>query len=176
MQPDVRLPAPEFAASLLGWELLVRDEQGVRGGIIIETEAYTAQDPASHSFKGRTIRNAAMFMAPGTLYVYQIYGLHYCLNITCGSQDGQAVLIRALQPTEGLEYMRAQRGTQAVKNLCSGPAKLVQALGITSALDQTHVGVSALHLRPPARTYQIHTSPRIGIRKATDVPWRFYIA
>ncbi len=174
MAPDFSLSSPELALQLIGWELLVADENGERGGIIIETEAYAAHDPASHSFVGPNARNAAMFMAPGTIYMYRIYGIHFCMNFVCGNHDGQGVLLRALQPTQGIAYMQKQRGKDKLVDLCSGPAKVVQALGLTSDLDQTHLGKSSLLLRPPTKTYAVQTSPRIGISKATGVPWRFF--
>lgn len=169
---DFTWSAPDVARALIGCELLVDDEARERGGIIIETEAYARDDPASHSFRGQTLRNAAMFMPAGTLYMYQIYGLHYCLNIVCGNSDGQAVLIRALRPTKGLAYMEARRG--ATQHLTDGPAKLVQALGLDKTLNTTHLDSSIISLTPPKHEPTILQSSRIGVTKATDVLWRFY--
>lgn len=172
MNVDFTQSAPELARALIGCELLVEHKGRLVGGIIIETEAYTADDPASHSFRGQTARNAAMFMAPGTLYVYRIYGMHLCLNIVCGNYDGQAVLLRALRPTTGVVEMMRRRGVSAEKNLTSGPARLTQALGI----DQSYNGIPAaerLMIRRADGEPSIVASPRIGISKAIDVPWRF---
>lgn len=158
------LPAPELAPLLLGASLTVR---GCTGRIV-ETEAYTPDDPASHSFPGPTKRNAAMFGPPGHAYVYRIYGLHWCLNVV--GLPGHAVLIRALEPLAGLEAMQARRGPG--KPLCKGPGMLAEALGITGADDARPFGPPdfSLTLNPP-ETYL--TGTRIGITKAADWPLRF---
>jgi DNA-3-methyladenine glycosylase len=163
----------ETAQALIGVTLLV---DGV-GGRIVETEAYDRTDPASHAFRGLTAYNAAMFGPPGRAYVYQSYGVHWCLNLVSGREPGAAVLIRALEPTHGLELMAARRGTQDLRKLCSGPGRLCQALGVTRA---THNGL-ALD-RPPfelSRESQervIATGVRIGLSKGVDTPWRFGLA
>lgn len=173
MNIDLSQDAPTVARQLIGCTLTVQDAAEVRGGIIIETEAYTANDPASHSFRGKTSRNSAMYMAPGTLYIYRIYGMHLCLNIVCGNHDGQAVLIRALLPTQGLEYMRERRRQADITALCSGPAKLVQALGVEQALNGSNLQSGVVTLEEPIIQPQVRTSRRIGISKAVDVLWRF---
>jgi DNA-3-methyladenine glycosylase len=164
---DVTLVARE----LLGARLLV---DGV-GGTIVETEAYHPTDPASHSFVGPTARNAAMFAGPGRAYVYRSYGIHWCLNFVCAG--AAAVLIRALEPTHGLDVMAERRGLADPRALCSGPGKLGQALGITrDRHDNMMLDCPPFELvlarSPPA----VVVGPRIGITKAVDVPWRFGIA
>lgn len=167
-------PAPLVARELIGCELLVGTGEAACGGFITETEAYTADDPASHSFRGPTKRSRAMFMAPGTLYVYKIYGMHYCLNIVCGDHDGQAVLIRGLRPTTGIEIMMKRRAMTNIKLLTSGPARLTQALGIDLSFNGLHLDVVAWKLRAADRAVTVSVGPRVGISKAVDVPWRFY--
>lgn len=162
----------DVARGLLGSTLL-RD--GV-GGRIVEVEAYAPADPASHAFCGRTPRNSSMFAAPGTLYVYRSYGVHWCANVSCEPEGiGAAVLLRALEPTAGLEEMRARRGVQDDRALCSGPGKLTQALGITSTDDGLVLSCPPYSLEPPARSPDVMTTPRVGITKGVDRPWRYLI-
>lgn len=158
-----------LARALLGCLILV---DGV-GGRIVETEAYDASDPASHSFKGPTARNAAMFGPAGRAYVYRIYGAHWCLNIVGGAEPGAAVLIRALEPTHGLDLMRQRRGVEATKNLCAGPGRLCQALAITGAHSGLPLTDPPFSLEPGAAPRALAAGPRIGISKAADLPWRF---
>jgi len=164
-------PAETVAQALIGATLLV---DGV-GGRIVETEAYDVSDPASHSFRGPTVRNAAMFGPVGRAYVYRIYGLHWCFNIVCDAASaGSAVLIRALEPTHGMDRMRERRGTEALRSLCSGPAKLCQALGIDDGLNNASVLEAPFSLRPgPVPTSAPGQGRRIGIRHGAETPWRF---
>jgi DNA-3-methyladenine glycosylase len=166
---DFTQPPQTFAKTLIGAELTL---DGV-GGLIVETEAYDAADPASHSFGGPSARNAAMFGPPGHAYVYRIYGLHLCLNIVCGPEPGGAVLIRALEPTRGLDVMRARRGVETTAAFCSGPGKLCQALGVTMAYDALAIDAPPFGLTPAMARPQLAVGPRIGITKAADRPWRF---
>jgi DNA-3-methyladenine glycosylase len=163
-----RQPVVQLARALIGVNLLI---DGV-GGIITETEAYDIDDPASHAFGGPRGRNLVMFGPVGHAYVYKIYGIHWCLNFVGGAHPGSAVLIRALEPTQGLDVMRARRGLDDPHALCSGPGKLAQALGIDKALDGAPLD------QPPfvlslGKEYPIVVGPRIGITKAVDHPWRF---
>lgn len=169
-------PVP-LARQLIGCTLLVN---GV-GGVIVETEAYDGDDEASHSFRGSTPRNAAMFGPPGHAYVYLSYGMHWCFNIVCREAGhGAAVLVRALEPTHGLEAMRERRGLQDPRLLCSGPGKLAQALGIDRALDGLPLDAAPFALLPPRHAPgcppEVAFGPRIGISKAMDRPWRFALA
>jgi DNA-3-methyladenine glycosylase len=161
------------AHALVGATLLV---DGV-GGVIVETEAYDREDPASHSHSGPTPRNQSMFGPPGRAYVYRSYGIHWCLNFVCREEGhGAGVLIRALEPTQGMDVMRERRGLADVRLLCSGPGRLGQALAITHdlnghRLDRKPFRVLAAEGAPP-----VVSGPRIGISKAMDVPWRFGLA
>lgn len=165
--------APAVARALLGARLLV----GGVGGIVVETEAYERDDPASHSYPGPTPRNAAMFGPPGRAYVYRSYGIHWCFNVVTGPEGhGAAVLIRAIEPTDGLDVMRARRGLEDPKRLCSGPGRLCRALGITNAHDGLPLHAPPFAFEPPAAPPAIATGTRIGITKAADRPWRFGLA
>jgi DNA-3-methyladenine glycosylase len=164
------------ARELIGCELLV---DGV-GGVIVETESYERDDPACHAYVGLTPRTATIFGPPGRTYVYLSYGIHSMLNFVCES-DGTAaaVLIRALEPTHGLDAMRARRGRPEALELCSGPGKLTEALAIPLALNDASLAEPPFELRAPAagwRGVEVATGPRIGITKATELPWRFCAA
>lgn len=157
------------ARELIGAEILV---DGV-GGVIVETEAYRHDDPASHSFRGLRVANAAMFGPPGTAYIYRSYGIHWCLNLVCRS--GCAVLIRALHPTDGLPQMRERRGLFDLRKLCAGPGRLCSALAVTSALNGKSLYAPPFVLQART-TAPVVTGPRIGISKAKEEPWRFGLA
>ena len=144
---------------------------------MVETEAYLPDDAASHSFRGLTTRNATMFGPPGHLYVYRSYGIHWCANVVCDRDGvGAAVLLRALEPTAGLAAMRERRGVDDVRLLAAGPGRLTQALGI----DATHDGADLLGppflLRATETAREVVVSPRVGITRATDLPWRYTLA
>ena len=162
----------DVARGLLGSTML---RNGV-GGIIVEVEAYASDDPASHSFRGRTPRNGSMFEVPGTLYVYRSYGVHWCVNVACEREGvGAAVLIRALQPTQGIDEMRMRRGVPVDCDLCSGPGKLTQALGIDGHDDGRLLGQPPFSFEAPGGRIDVVTTPRVGISKAADLPWRYVI-
>jgi DNA-3-methyladenine glycosylase len=147
------------------------------GGRIVEVEAYHHTDPAAHSFRGMTPRNAAMFGPPGHAYVYRSYGIHWCVNFVCepeGSASG--ILIRALEPLAGLSEMRQRRGMSELRLLCSGPGKLGQALGITIADNGSPLDTAPFAIHPRPTTPTIAIGPRIGISKAADLPWRYGLA
>jgi DNA-3-methyladenine glycosylase len=161
------------AQALIGATLLV---DGV-GGIIVETEAYDMEDPASHSFSGPTARNQAMFGHPGRAYVYRSYGIHWCLNFVCaGVGHGAGVLIRAIEPTHGIDRMQARRGMEDLRLLCSGPGKIGQALGITHDLNGHRLDRLPFRVLAAGHDVEIVAGPRIGISKAIDLPWRFGLA
>ncbi len=176
----LKLTAVEAAPKLLGCELLRRTPAGNIRVKIVETEAYNQDDPASHSFRGLTKRTAPMFEAGGRIYVYFTYGMHYCINIVVGeSGKGEAVLLRAAEPLDGIEIMIKNRATDKLLKLANGPAKLAQAIGITDTkLSGAKLGRSSLELLPPIKVIaqkDIGVSARIGIREAKNQLWRFYI-
>ena len=177
---------PELVARALLGKILVRHGNGQRlAGRIVETEAYLGeQDLAAHAASGRTARNAVLYGPPGHAYVYGIYGLHYCVNVSC-LPDGVpgCVLLRGLEPLEGIDKMRRNRGLEAfasIDRLASGPGKLCQAFGITRAADNdcdlTRADSSLGLVDDGFRCGEIRVTPRIGIRKAADLPLRFFLA
>jgi DNA-3-methyladenine glycosylase len=166
-------PSLEVARRLIGVTLLI---DGV-GGRIVETEAYDSTEPAAHGFGGLRPRNAALFGPPGHAYVYRSYGIHWCLNLVCREAGhGAGVLIRALEPTHGIERMRERRGLDDLRLLCAGPGRVGQALGVDLGLDGMALNAPPFALlaqpgdHPPL---QIAVGPRIGISKAIELPWRF---
>lgn len=175
-------PAFRVAPDLLGRYLLHKTPEGLCGGIIVETEAYTQSDPASHSCRGKTERNSMMFEAGGKAYVYRSYGVHWCFNVTTGKPGtGAAVLIRAIEPTFGLEQMRERRlrnlSECSNRDLARGPGRLCEALKIDSSHSgDTLLGPPLMLASPKGfrRPLVVHT-PRVGITKAVEVPWRFCI-
>jgi DNA-3-methyladenine glycosylase len=174
-------PTLEVARDLLGRALWRRTTDGLVSGIIVETEAYVAAiDPAAHAYRGKAPRNASMFAIPGTAYVYRSYGIHYCLNVVTEAKGiAAAVLLRALRPTGGLELMRARRGSEiSDRNLTRGPGRLCQAFALTLADDGSDLLSPSLWLSEPTEPveFSIATTPRIGITRAADWPWRFVIA
>lgn len=160
----------EVAPELVGCTLLV---DGV-GGRLVEVEAYDAEDPASHGFRGETARNRAMFGPPGHAYVYRSYGVHWCLNLVCGREGvPEAVLVRALEPTHGLERMRERRGLEDERLLCAGPGRLCQALGVTAAHDGLALDEPPFVLSRAEKSVPVVRGSRIGITKAAELPWRY---
>ena len=170
--PDWTLDPVALAQALIGGTLHV---DGV-GGVIVETEAYTRDDPAAHSFNGPTARNAVMFGPPGRAYVYRSYGLHWCLNVVCGREPGGAVLLRALEPTDGLETMRVRRGAVEDWRLCAGPGNLCAALGVDRGHDGLPLDAPPFALEAAVDVKPLLVGPRIGISKAAERPWRFGLA
>jgi DNA-3-methyladenine glycosylase len=167
---DFQGSSVDLARALIGAVLFV---DGV-GGRIVETEAYDAGEPASHCHGGLNTRNASLFGPPGHAYVYRSYGIHWCLNIVCREAGhGAGVLIRALEPTKGLEAMRARRGPVADRLLCAGPGRVGQALGITRAHDGLPLDRVPFALQPAPVAPDVVVGVRIGISKAQEMPWRF---
>jgi DNA-3-methyladenine glycosylase len=173
------------AKALLGYTLIHESEEGTTAGIIVETEGYLKGDPACHAYRRKSERNAPMFGVAGTIYVYQIYGMHFCVNISTNQKDiGEAVLIRALEPTKGIDLMTERRleksksGKMDLKNLCSGPGKLVQAMDIHKGMNHWLIQNSDLKITPPPIQIpdsEIITTTRIGITQGADLPYRFYV-
>jgi DNA-3-methyladenine glycosylase len=174
-------PSLDVAPELLGRELVRRLPSGEELRVrVVETEAYRQDDPASHSYRGPTPSNAVMFGRPGFLYVYFTYGMHHCINVVTGADgEGSAVLLRAAEPLEGLGAMARRRGTDRVRALCSGPARLAAALDIDRSLngvDLVRGDLVWLEHGSELPPEQIATGPRVGIRRGVDEPWRFFEA
>lgn len=165
-----------MARALIGCVLVRQTSDGRTAGRIVETEAYLLRDPASHAFKGKSKRNASMFLAPYHAYVYRIYGTSFCVNVSSErAGDGAAVLLRALEPTEGIDLMQARRGVARVRDLCRGPGRLCQAMAIDLRLDGVNVLKGrTLWIAPGASApLRIVAAPRIGITKAATRKLRF---
>jgi len=174
----LEVPAEVAARRLLGC-ILERELDGrtVRCRIV-ETEAYDQTDAASHSYRGRTPRTDVMFGPAGHLYVYFTYGMHYCCNVVVGNEgEGAAVLIRAVEPLSGEDVLSRRRGGKSGVEITNGPAKTCQALGIGRAMNghDLHQKPLRLLMQPPLTENEIIVTPRIGIKQAADIPWRFYI-
>jgi DNA-3-methyladenine glycosylase len=160
----------EVAPDLIGATLLFKGA----GGLIVEVEAYHHTDPAAHSFGGRTERNAVMFGPPGFVYVYRSYGIHWCLNFVCERVgSASAVLVRAIEPTEGIQAMKRRRGMKDLLALCSGPGKICQALGISRTHNAFALDALPFQLFARAAPVKIVKGVRIGITKAASKPWRY---
>jgi DNA-3-methyladenine glycosylase len=160
----------EVAPELIGAALLIDDV----GGLIVEVEAYHHTDPAAHSFRGRTERNAVMFGPPGFAYVYRSYGIHWCLNFVCEPEgSASAILIRAIEPLEGLAKMRRRRKLNDERLLCSGPGRLAQAMAVTRAHNGLALDRLPFELYARQGTPEIAMGVRIGITKAAELPWRY---
>ncbi|MDF7820428.1 DNA-3-methyladenine glycosylase [Runella sp. MFBS21] len=179
-----------LAQRLLGCELVHDSAEGQTAGIIVETEAYITGDPACHAYRRKTTRNAAMFGAAGSVYVYLIYGMYHCINVVSAEEGmGEAVLIRALEPTRGVDLMQMRRSIKnkktveglerntPLKQLCNGPGKLVQAMGISLvAHNATFLTEGSLYINAPSvSNVEVVTTTRIGITQGADLPYRFYI-
>ena len=167
---DFYAPSEQVARQLIGVLVFIN---GV-GGRIVETEAYDRDDPASHTFRGQTERNASMFGPPAHAYVYRSYGMHWCLNFVCREPGhGAGVLLRAIEPVLGIDQMRARRGLDDVRQLCSGPGKLCQAMGVTHALNGLSLALPPFELEAASEVAEVVAGPRIGISKAMETNWRF---
>jgi DNA-3-methyladenine glycosylase len=163
----------DVAPDLIGCTLLVA---GI-GGPIVEVEAYDHEDPASHGFRGPTARTRSMFGRPGQAYVYRSYGIHWCLNLVCEEEGvAAAVLVRALEPAQGLEEMRGRRGLDRLRLLCSGPGRLCQALEVTGDHDGLALDRPPFELLARVDEPEIVSGPRIGITRAAELPWRYGLA
>jgi DNA-3-methyladenine glycosylase len=180
IQDLLNKPAIQAAPLLLGCEIVRQTPEGELRLKIVETEAYHQADPASHSFRGKTSRTSPMFKTGGRLYVYFIYGVHYCLNIVTGPEGvGEAVLLRAAEPIKGIDIMAKNRGVKDIHKLASGPGKLAQALGIKDTkLSGQILNKSSIWLelpQVPIKPDQITASARVGITKAADAEMRFLL-
>ena len=169
-----------LAKALLGKILVHNSIEGITSGIIVEVEAYKGKlDPASHTFRGETKRNKIMFGEAGHAYIYFTYGMHYCFNVTAGPIGiGEGILIRALEPIEGIDLMKNRRRKSNLKDLCNGPAKLVQAMGIMKNMygeDLTKGSLIICKNNKSSNYIEIIETTRVGIKEGSDLLFRFYI-
>lgn len=167
----------QVAKDLLGCYIVHHSPEGITAGMIVETEAYLQHgDPACHTSRGMTKRNQVMFGQPGLAYVYFTYGMHYCFNVVTNEAGvGDAVLLRALQPLAGVPLMQSRRHKEKLTDLCSGPAKLVQAMGITKEHNGSNLITGPINIYPGAPVEAIVTTTRIGIKVGEELPYRYYI-
>ncbi len=168
-----------LARALLGCVLVRDSDQGITAGRIIETEAYLPGDPACHAYRGKSLRNATLFGPPHRAYVYQIYGTSYCFNLSSERDgEGAGVLVRALEPTEGIALMQKRRATESRRDLCRGPGRLCRALAIDRSLDGVDLFEdSRLWLAEVGEVpVRVRRSPRIGVTRAAERRLRFYAA
>ncbi len=171
---DLSPPVLEVARNMLGYEIIRRSDEGERRVRVVETEAYSEDDPASHSYNGPTPRSEVMFGPPGHWYVYKCYGIHSMLNVVCGAEgSGEAVLVRAVEPLVGEDLMVNRRGREGL-DLTNGPGKLAEALDIHLGFDGTSVRSGSLVLRERRKAGEVFESPRVGIEEARTRFWRFY--
>lgn len=167
-----------MAPDLLGKILVHRESGEPVSGRIVEVEAYCGgDDPGSHAFRGPTPRNRVMFGPAGYLYVYRSYGIHACMNVVCGEPGvAQAVLVRALEPLTGIEIMERRRGGRPPTELCNGPGKLAQALGITLTLNGIDLEGDEVFIEEDGSVpAEVATSTRVGLSRGRNLPWRFFI-
>ncbi|MBN2609508.1 MAG: DNA-3-methyladenine glycosylase [Candidatus Fermentibacteraceae bacterium] len=173
-----RSPATELAPALIGCLLKKESSGGPVSGVIVETEAYTRDDPASHSYGGMTARNRTMFQGGGLAYVYMIYGVHNCFNVTSGLPGtGQAVLVRAVRPVQGIDIMRANRGLRDIRRLCRGPGMLCQAFGMDRSLNGTSLIVGDVRILVPRVPveHDISCGMRVGISRGREMMRRYFL-
>lgn len=169
--------AVTVARHLIGFRIYSRELDGtLTGGMITESEAYTAEDAASHSYRGETPRNTVMFGPPGHIYVYFTYGMHWCMNIVTGAKgSGEAVLIRSIIPDKNIDLIYERRNVKNEADLTNGPAKICQALGVTGVDNGEKIDAGRFVLLPPTQTLKTVATERIGIKKDTQRLWRFVI-
>ncbi len=185
-EPFYRRPTLDLAQALLGTFLVHHTAEGTTIGRIVETEAYLHDDPACHASRGLTERTRVIFGKAGHAYIYFIYGKYFCFNVVSGQEGcGEAVLIRALEPVAGISLMQQRRGTEGIKDLCSGPAKLVIAMGIEKSYNGLDLGSEQMHILaanslpesfPVVVQQTITTTTRIGISKGQELAYRYYLS
>jgi len=167
--------AVDVGRDLIG-RLLVREDDGIVARLV-ETEAYHQDDPASHAYQRRTVRNAPLYGPPGHAYVYLNYGIHWCLNVSTGVDGvGEGCLLRAAEPLAGLDVLRARRGSAGDRDLLRGPGRLGQAYGLDGSWTGRDLSSGGpLFLADDGARPQVATGPRVGVSRAADLPWRFWV-